>query len=296
MQSVSMLRMSTIILATCVSNSLVVGGVAEADDEPTVRIEQDSDVPVQRTVEDMLLFFPARYPSGDWKPAGLNFQEVWFKSEDQTQLHAWYCAREEPRATILLLHGNAGHLASRSDWLRHLQSGMNVSTLIVDYRGYGRSDGVPTVGGVIADAKAARDKLCELSGLKNSEIILMGESLGGALAIQLAAESTPRALILQSTFSSLRDVADYHYPRLSWLISRSKLNSEDSIRKVHCPVLQSHGTMDQTIPVKLANKLFLATHQPKTFVEIPGRGHNNWITSNYLRQLDAFVDSLTSVK
>lgn len=165
-------------------------------------------MPLQ-SIDELLLFFPSKHPAGNWNPSGLKFEDVWFKADDSTQLHGWYCPCEKPRATILIAHGNAGHVASRAAWLKYLQTTLRVSTFMFDYRGYGRSEGTPSVEGVIKDAKAARKKLSELTGVKSSEMLLMGESLGGAIVVQLASDSAPRGLILQSTFSPLRDVADH---------------------------------------------------------------------------------------
>ena len=121
----------------------------------------------------------------------------------------------------------------------------------------------------------------------------MGESLGGAIATQLAVDSAPRGLILQSTFSSLRSVADVHYPRLSWLVRPEKLNSAALIKRFHGPLLQSHGTSDQTIPLQSGQELFDAANEPKQFVKLPGAGHNNWRNAAYLKQLNAFIARTT---
>lgn len=246
------------------------------------------------SIDELLLFFPSRYPAGNWAPKDLKYHDVWFVAEDKTRLHGWYCPCENPRATILIAHGNAGNVASRTPWLKYLQSKARVATFMFDYRGYGRSEGVPTVEEALLDAKAARAKLRELARIKDSEMLLMGESLGGAVVVRLAAESAPRGLVLQSTFSSLRDVADVHYPRLSWLVPPTKLDSVSQIVGYHGPLLQSHGTADRTIPLSSGEKLFRAANEPKTFVKIPGAGHNNWLTQDYLTQLDAFIRRLGS--
>jgi hypothetical protein len=135
---------------------------------------KSSSVTKSAPLDELLLFFPSRFPSGDWEPKGLRFQDVFFESKDGTKLHGWYCPVEKPRAMVLIAHGNAGHVASRAAWLRYLQTQLNVSTLMFDYRGYGRSEGRPTVEGVIQDATAAHEKLCELASVKPSEIVLMG--------------------------------------------------------------------------------------------------------------------------
>jgi fermentation-respiration switch protein FrsA (DUF1100 family) len=245
------------------------------------------------SIDELLLFFPSKFPAGDWNPKDLQFHDVFFAAEDGTKLHGWYCPADNPRAVVLVSHGNAGHVASRAPWLRLLQTKTRVSVFMFDYRGYGRSEGTPTVAGVIQDATAARAKLCELAGVKNSELLLMGESLGGAVAVQLAADSPPRGLILQSAFSSLRDVADVHYPKLSWLVPRNKFNSVKQIVHYRGPLLQSHGSEDRTIPFSSGEKLFRAANEPKQFVTIEDADHNNWLTDAYLKQLDGFLTRVT---
>lgn len=244
------------------------------------------------SIDELLLFFPSKYPAGNWNPVDLRFEDVWFAAEDQTRLHGWYCPCANPRATILIAHGNAGNIAFRAPLLRWLQARMRVSALIFDYRGYGRSEGVPTVEGALQDARAARAKLGELAGIKDSDMLLMGESIGGAFVVQLAAESAPRGLILQSTFSSLKDVADVHYPKLSWLVPPGKLDSATAIARYQGPLFQSHGSADRTIPFASGRKLFQSANQPKTLVVIPGADHNNWLTGEYLSRLDQFVASI----
>ncbi len=250
--------------------------------------------PKPQSIDELLLFFPSKFPSGDWEPGNLQFKDVFFSAEDETKLHGWYCPCDNPRAVVLLAHGNAGHIASRAPWLRYLQSKARLSVFAFDYRGYGRSEGTPTVEGAIQDATAARAKLRELATVKDSEMLLMGESLGGAIAVQLAADSPPRGLILQSTFSSLRDVADVHYPKLSWLVPRNKLDSLAQIVRYRGPLFQSHGSVDRTIPISSGEKIFRAANEPKQFVTIENADHNNWLTEAYLNQLDGFVTRVVS--
>jgi fermentation-respiration switch protein FrsA (DUF1100 family) len=247
--------------------------------------------PRSQSIDEKLLFFPTKYPAGQWSPSDLNFEDVFFASADGTRLHGWYCPAEDSRAALLICHGNAGHLADRVQWVRYLQQRLRVSVFIFDYRGYGRSEGRPTVRGAIQDATAARAELCRLADVPDQEVMLMGESLGGAVAVQLAADSPPRGLILQSTFSSLRDVARVHYPLLAWLVPHDKLASAEQIVRYRGPLLQSHGDRDQTIPPELARKLFAAAHQPKHFVTIAGADHNDWLTEAYVKELDRFITS-----
>lgn len=246
----------------------------------------------RRSIDELLLFYPAKYPEGNWAPSDLRYQDVWFNAADGTRLHGWYCPCDQPRAIILIAHGNAGNIASRAPCLGYLQSRAQVASFMFDYRGYGRSEGKPTVQGILEDARAARAKLCELAGIRDADMVLMGESLGGAVAVQLAAESTPRGLILQSTFSSMKDVAAVHFPRLSWLVPADKLDSATQIARYHGPLLQSHGTADETIPLSSGQQLFDSANEPKEFVQIPGVGHNDWLTQQYLTHFDQFLARL----
>ncbi len=259
---------------------------------PFVRLNQAGSPPSVNSV----LFVPGKYPEGDWTPDNLRFEDIYFVAEDNTRLHGWYCPAENPVATILIAHGNAGHVASRAPLLRHLQASTRASVFIFDYRGYGRSDGKPTVDGALQDARAARAKLRELASIKDSEMILMGDSLGGAIAVQLAAESPPRALILQSTFSSLHDLAEMHYPQFASMVPATMLDSVSAIGQYCGELFQSHGENDRTIPIELGQRLFQAANNPKMFEIIPGADHNSWLTREYFRRLDKFIRSVSTTE
>jgi fermentation-respiration switch protein FrsA (DUF1100 family) len=148
------------------------------------------------------------------------------------------------------------------------------------------------VEGVLKDARAARQVLAKRAGVDPAEVVLMGRSLGGAVAVRLASEAAPRGLILESTFSSLRDVASEHYPAVAWGVPQEKLNSVSAISRYDGPLLQSHGDADRTISFASGKKLFLAAKGPKTFVTIPGGDHNDAQTDDYYLQLDRFLDKL----
>lgn len=275
-----------------VTITILLWAVAAAIFAPLAAIDQ----PSKPSDIDRLLFFPTKYPRGNWTPDDLNYEDVYFSADDHTRLHGWFCPVEDPVATILLAHGNAGNLTSRTILLRYLQSQVRASVFIFDYRGYGRSDGSPSIDGVLRDARAARTKLCELAEIEDSEMLLMGASLGGAIMVQLAAESSPRALILQSTFSSLKDVAEVHYPNQAWMVPPTTLDSATQIAKFRGSLFLSHGDRDSTIPFSSGQKLFQAASEPKTMVTIAGAGHNNWLTDDYLRQLDQFIQQTSTLR
>jgi len=226
------------------------------------------------TIDELILFQPAKYPRGHYDQRPACCQEVWFAAADKTRLHGWYAAAEKPVGIVLYCHGNAGNVSLYGRWMEYLQAKQQLSVLVFDYRGYGRSEGFATIDGAIADSKAARGELARLAGVKSSEILLWGRSLGGAMAVQLAAEEAPRGLILESTFSSFRDVADVHRPAISWLVPEDRLNSVTAIQKVRCPLLQSHGTIDRVVPYNLGKKLYAAAAEPKTLLTFEGYGHD----------------------
>ena len=245
-----------------------------------------------RSLHELLLFQPAKFPAGDWELEGLNFQDVWLEAEDGTRIHAWYLPADEPRAVVLYAHGNAGNLAWRAKLFKYLQEELQLTLLAFDYRGYGRSEGKPTIEGALQDARAARTELAELADVRPEEVVLMGRSLGGAVAIHLAAEAEPRGLIVESTFTSLREVARKHYSRLAFVVPQDTLNNVARIAQYDGPLLYSHGTADRVVPISLGEQLFEAAVGPKTFHRLSGLDHNTRGTPEYYRVLEQFVAQL----
>ena len=244
--------------------------------------------------EESLIFFPMPYPAGDWKPAGLNVEDAWFTAADGTRLHGWYLEHERPRAVLLIAHGNAGNLSHRADWLDELHDRLQTSVMIFDYRGYGRSEGKPNEQGVLADARAARAWLAERAGVNESEIVLVGESIGGAVMTVLAGEDGARGLIIENTFSSLPDVAAFHYPWLPVrLAMHSRLDAAGAVKNYRGRLLQFHGDRDTIVPFALGQKLSQAANQPKEFIVLPGGDHNDPRAEVYYRAVDRFLDQLS---
>ncbi len=244
-------------------------------------------------LENSLVFFPSKHPAGDWQPAGLKFEDAEFTAADGTRLHGWFVPAENPSAVILFAHGNAGNITHREDLLRVMQSSLGASILAFDYRGYGRSEGAPDEAGVKQDARAARAWLSQRTGVREQDIVLMGESLGGAVVVDLAAKDGARGLILEDTFTSLPDMAGYHYPWLParWLM-RGRFDSLKLIKDYHGPLLMAHGTGDSIVPFSYAEKLFAAANQPKQLVIDEGYDHNDPRSPQFYDELRRFLDNL----
>ncbi len=244
-------------------------------------------------LENSLIYHPTRYPAGEWNQRSLPFEDAWFHAADGTRLHGWYVPHKNPRAIILYCHGNAGNLTHRQPILEILNRRVGVSVLIFDYRGYGRSEGKPNEAGILADARAARRWLAEREKIAESQIVLLGESLGGGVAVDLAARDGARALVLENTFSSLPDVAAYYYPWLPvhWAM-RTRLDSAAKIADYHGPTLQVHGDADTIVPLRFAQRLYAAANQPKKFIICPGHDHNDLLPPEYYDELTAFLDGL----
>ena len=216
--------------------------------------------------ENSLIYFPMNFPEDDWAPRGIAVEDARFTAADGTKIHGWYVPHEQPRAVVLFCHGNAGNITHRADIIRALHDRVGVSVLVFDYRGYGKSEGKPDEPGVLADARAARTWLAQKAGVAENRIVLMGESLGGAVAVDLAADGA-RALILENTFSSMPDVAAFHYPWVPVrLLMRTQFNSAAKIRAYHGPLYQSHGDRDSIVPLEFAKRLFDAANEPKRFL------------------------------
>ncbi|MFH0989251.1 MAG: alpha/beta hydrolase [bacterium] len=247
--------------------------------------------------ENKFIYFPSSYSQSEYVPAATvpGLQDCWFTAEDGIKLHGWYLPADSPRATLIISHGNAGNIAHRLILLKGYQrAGFNV--MMYDYRGYGRSEGSPSEEGIYADGRAAYDHTLMLKGVDSNKIILWGTSLGGAVAVDVALHRKAAGLILESAFSSARDVAKAAYPFLPvYLTLHTKLNSIDKIPQVHVPLLAMHGNHDSVIPFSLGRKLYASANEPKEFYIIEGADHNDtyFIGGNeYLQKVQAFATRL----
>jgi len=193
------------------------------------------------------IYFPERILLANPGSVGLDFENVSFETEDGVRLSGWFILKENARGVVLFCHGNAGNISHRLESIQIFHR-LRLSVFIFDYRGYGQSEGRPTEQGTYADAKAAWRYLVEERRINPNEIIVFGRSLGGAVASQLAQSHAPGALIVESAFTSLPDIAATIYPYLPVrLLLRFKYNTVEYITKVGRPVLVVHSRDDEII-------------------------------------------------
>lgn len=245
-------------------------------------------------LENTLLYPAPRYPQGDWKAPYLGHEEVEFASADGTKLCGWLVEHPSPQAVVLYCHGNGDCLGYLGPYLFELREKYQLTVFAFDYRGYGKSEGSPSEAGILADGHAAQQWLAQRLNIRPDQIVLMGRSLGGGVAVDLAVKNGARGLILQNTPTSIPDAA----ARIYWfapvhLLMRNRYDSVSKIGRYEGPVLMSHGTADTLVPLALGRKLFAAVTSPhKRFFEIDNGGHNDPEPPEYEAALEEFLASL----
>jgi fermentation-respiration switch protein FrsA (DUF1100 family) len=256
--------------------------------------------------EDKLIYFPAKYPDGAWAVRDTcaregevipRIEDCHLTTSDGVKLHGWFCTpvrcenRKESAISadmvVLFFHGNAGNISYRYDMIRAMME-LPVQVFIIDYRGYGKSEGKPNEQGLYLDARAAWNYLVNDRGVSPGNIIVFGKSLGGAPAIDLASQVEPAGLIIQSSFTSAGDMAATILPFLPRAFLHTKMDSLSKIAQAHCPKLFIHSRADEVVPYELGRRLFEAAPDPKEFYEVIGSPHN----STYIVGGKAYFEAL----
>lgn len=250
-------------------------------------------------VQDRLVFFPDKQLSGDPQQWGMNFEEVWLTATDGVRSHAWYVPASSPTArTVLFLHGNGGNISHRPQTIAlYHQLGLNI--LILDYRGYGRSEGKPSETGTLLDASAAWRHLRDERSIDAAAILIHGRSLGGGVALALADQLTQNdidfaALFVESTFTSIADVGAEKYPWLPVrLLSRIHYPNKQRIATIKVPVLIAHGPGDELIPFHHGKGLHAVAPTGSVFLQMQGGHNDGFIVTGqpYVESLAQFVNA-----
>jgi fermentation-respiration switch protein FrsA (DUF1100 family) len=227
--------------------------------------------------ERKLIYFPFRELEADPQALALRHEEAWLTAEDGVRILAWWLPVPGARRSVLFCNGNAGNMSYRLDRAMEMQRRLGVSVLLFDYRGYGRSQGSPDEQGTYRDVRAAYRHAVETKAVRPSDLVLFGESLGSAVATQLAVEKPAAALVLESPFTSVPDMARAAYPFLPPVgpLIRTRYETLAKVPKLTLPLLVLHGDKDTIVPFAQGRRVFEAAGSRKRFYAIPGAGHND---------------------
>jgi len=240
------------------------------------------------------VFFPSRSLDATPQAAGLAFEDVYISTSQGIRLNAWFVPAAASRYTVLFFHGNAGNISHRLEKLKMLHD-LGVSVFIPDYQGYGKSQGRPSEAGLYADARAAYDYLSQARNIPAKSIVLFGESLGGAVAVDLAAAGVPvAALITEMTFSSIRDMGRHYYPFVPvWLVV-DRFISWAKVERIKVPKLFITSRLDEVVPYTLEEKLFKRAVEPKQLVVLRGSHNEGFLEcrQEYVRALKEFLAAI----
>jgi fermentation-respiration switch protein FrsA (DUF1100 family) len=243
--------------------------------------------------ETRLIYFPSRAHDATPEGLGLAAEDVLLTTDDGLRIHGWFLPVPEARVTVLLSHGNGGNISHRLDRALLLQSRLRASVLLYDYRGYGRSEGSPDEGGTYRDARAAYRYLREGKKVDARRLVLFGESLGSAVALDLALQHAAAALVLESPFTSVPDMArTTAFAPLAPFV-RTRYDNLGKVARLRMPLLVLHGEKDEIVPFTQGRRLYEAAPEPKTFFAIPDAHHNDTYFVGgdpYWRALATFLD------
>jgi fermentation-respiration switch protein FrsA (DUF1100 family) len=245
--------------------------------------------------EKRFIYLPTRDHEVTPSALGLPHEDAWLVAEDGVRIHGWYLPVPDARWVTLVSHGNAGNISHRLDRALLLQGRLRSSVLLYDYRGYGASEGSPDEAGTYRDARAAYRWLVEQKHVRPDELVLFGESLGSAVALELALERPAAALVLEAPFTSVRDVARRTIFAPLAPFVRTRYDSLARIPRLETPLLVMQGDRDEVIPPALGRRLFDAAPEPKRYYAIPGAGHNDTYLvggAAYWKALSDFLDGV----
>jgi len=226
-------------------------------------------------VDKEFIYFPDRAIEATPASVGLAFEDVYFETSDGVRLNGWFVPGPGPEVMIWF-HGNGGNISHRVHNLRRFHDELGVSVFIFDYREYGRSGGSVSEEGTYRDAEAALIYVRSRTGQPAAGIIYFGRSLGAAIAVELALKAPPRALILESPMTSIREMARQVMPYLPvGFLIKTEYDSLSKIGKIYLPLFILHGDRDDVVPFGQGRRLFEAANRPKEFYTIHGASHND---------------------
>jgi len=243
---------------------------------------------------DRMIFQPE--PGIDLRPEdiGVHAEQVYLTTEDGVRIHAFFLPYPGATRAILFLHGNAGNASHRLPNAAELMR-LGCHVLLLDYRGYGLSEGSPDESGVYADARAGLAHLADEIGIAPLRTVVFGRSLGGAVAVDLVQDRAIAGLILESTFPSLAAMTATLFGASLASLAPTRFDSQRKITKLKAPLLFFHGDRDEIVPYDLGRRLFDAAPDPKAFETIRNAGHNDTVQVGgrpYFERIRRFLDEV----
>jgi len=223
-----------------------------------------------RVLERSRIFLPVKEITLTPDVLGLGYEDIYFTAEDKVKLNGWFISQPQAEYTVLFLHGNGGNISRRVEKALFLHE-LGLNLFLVDYRGYGNSQGRPSEKGMYKDALAACRYLSENRAVHRDKIIVYGESLGGAAAIECACQPGLAGLIVEGTFCRGIDLARKAYPWIPAFFYSIKFDSCSAVKNLALPKLFFHSKNDEVVPFAQGSKLYQAAPDPKTFVTTQGR-------------------------
>ena len=233
-------------------------------------------------IHSSLIFYPSNEFISSPAQDGIEHEEVFIKTLDDEKLHGYFLPapvqagfKSASTKTVIYLHGNAQNVSAWYLAPVEIQKHVPVNFLLVDYRGYGKSTGKPSIEGVITDAQAMYKYLID-KGFKPEDISIYGRSIGGAIGLELGIREKVKSIVIQSSFTSLKEIAKVLFPFIpNNLVKNALWNSREIIKKINIPVLISHGDKDEIVPVSHSYKLYETANEPKKLIILKSATHNN---------------------
>jgi uncharacterized protein len=250
------------------------------------------------TLERRSLYYPDKEMAATPAIDQLAFDDVFLKTSDGVRIHGWFvpgALKGKPGKTIVVFHGNAGNISHRLDKLLELRK-LDVNVLLLDYRGYGKSEGLPSEQGTYRDGEAAYTYLTEERKIPPADLIFYGESLGSAVAVEMARRHPVGGLILESPFTSTIAMGKLVFPWLPvrWMV-RYRYDNLSKIPELRLPILIMHSPQDEVVPFAMGQQLYAAAPQPKTFFELTG-DHNGGYERTGRRYVEAMSSFLKGIR
>lgn len=246
-------------------------------------------------MQKQIVFLPSPIFQTTPDRLGMKFEELRIAvggGTDKAELHGWWIPSDKTdAATLFYLHGNYRNIANNLEHTLRLHN-LGYNVLLVDYRGFGKSTGKPSEENAYRDAEAAWQYLLKVRNIKPSKAFIYGHSLGGSIAVDLAAHHPEAAgVITESTFTSMQAMGEIEYGFLPVrLLINQRFDTLEKIKQLKIPLLMIHGTWDKKVPVEMAKQLYAAVPQPKSLLLIEGGEHNNSGTIGWVEYRDALSD------